>query len=146
MTMMMKTAAPGRSGDSLVGSQGGLADSQTAGRPVEVNDRPGDTEIHDNAFVELHAYLGCRADLYAETGACDFVENTTRERTPTGSYHRNCIRDLSIEQQRRNHRRAMTEVIARARQRNELTGKQTTGIDITEGDPFYGKRGCVESL
>jgi hypothetical protein len=66
--------------------------------PVEVNDRPGDTEIHDNAFVELHAYLGCRADLYAETGACDFVENTTRERTPTGSYHRNCIRDLSIEQ------------------------------------------------
>lgn len=31
----------------------------------------------------------------------------------------------------------MTSVIARARQQNELTGKQTTAIDITEGDPFY---------
>jgi putative transposase len=91
--------------------------------PVMDFDRPDDTEIHDNAFLELHTYLGCRADLYAETGACDFVEDTTRERTPTGSYHRNCIRDLPIEQQRRNHRRAMTEVIARARQQNELTGK-----------------------
>ena len=108
--------------------------------PVVDFDRPDDTEIHDNAFLEFHTYLGCRADLYAETGACDFVEDTTRERTPTGSYHRNCIRDLPIEQQRRNHRRAMTEVIARARQQNELTGKQTTAIDITEGDLFYGNR------
>jgi putative transposase len=109
--------------------------------PVVDFDRPDDTEIHDNAFLELHTYLGCRSDLYAETGAVDFIEDTTRERTPTGSYHRNCIRQLSIEQQRRNHRRAMTEVIARARQEGELTGKQTAAIDITEGDLFYGTRG-----
>lgn len=108
--------------------------------PVVDFDRPENTEIHDNAFLELQTYLGCRQDLYAETGAVDFVEDTTRERTPTGSYHRNCIRELSIEQQRRNHRRAMTEVIARARQEGQLTGKQLAAIDITEGDLFYGKR------
>ncbi|MGN8216624.1 hypothetical protein [Halococcus salifodinae] len=38
----------------------------------------------------------------------------------------------------------MTEVIARARQKGKLTGKQTTAIDITEGDPFYGKRETEE--
>lgn len=108
--------------------------------PVVDFDRPDDTEIHDNAFLELHTYLGCRQDLYAETGAGDFVEDTTRERTPTGSYHRNCIRALSIAQQRENHRAAMTEVIARARQKGKLTGNQTTAIDITEGKRFWGKR------
>lgn len=103
-------------------------------------DRPDDPEIHDNAFLELHTYLGCHQDLYAETGAADFVMETTRERTPTGSYHRNCIRALPIEQHRQNHRAAMTEVIARARQQGKLTGKQTTAIDITEGKPFWGNR------
>jgi len=112
--------------------------------PVVNFDRPDNTEIHDNAFLELHTYLGCRQDLYAETGAGDFAEDTTRERTPTGSYHRNCIRSLSIEQQRENHRAAMTEVIARARQKGKLTGKQTTAIDITEGKPFWGTRGTEE--
>jgi putative transposase len=103
-------------------------------------DRPDKTEIHDNAFLELHTYLGCREELYAETGAGDFAEDTTRRRTPTGSYHRNCIRSLSVKRQRRNHRRAMTEVIARARQQNRLAGKQTTAIDITAESPFNGKR------
>lgn len=56
--------------------------------PVVDFDRPDDTEIHDNAFLELHTYLGCRQDLYAETGAGDFAEDTTRDRIPTGSYHR----------------------------------------------------------
>ncbi len=77
--------------------------------PVVDFDRPDETEIHDNAFLELHTYLGCREELYAETGAGDFAEDTTRQRTPTGSYHRNCIRSLSIKQQRQNHRNAMTE-------------------------------------
>jgi len=108
--------------------------------PVVDFDRPDETEIHDNAFLELHTYLGCREDLYAETGAGDFAEDTTRQRTQTGSYHRNCIRSLSIEQQRQNHRRAMTEVIARARQQNQFTGEQTTAIDITTESPFNGKR------
>lgn len=108
--------------------------------PVVDFDRPDETEIHDNAFLELHTYLGCREELYAETGAGDFAEDTTRQRTPTGSYHRNCIRSLSIKRQRQNHRKAMTEVIARARQQNRLTGKQTTAIDITTESPFNGKR------
>lgn len=112
--------------------------------PVVDFDRPDETEIHDNSFLELHTFLGCREDLYAETGAGDFAEDTTRERTPTGSYHRNCIRDLSIDHQRENHRAAMTEVIARARQKGNLTGKQTTAIDITEGKRFWGKRETEE--
>jgi IS4 transposase len=112
--------------------------------PVVDFDRPDETEIHDNSFLELHTFLGCREDLYAETGAGDFAEDTTRERTPTGSYHRNCIRDLSIGHQRENHRAAMTEVIARARQKGNLTGKQTTAIDITEGKRFWGKRETEE--
>lgn len=112
--------------------------------PVVDFDRPDNTEIHDNAFLEFHTYLGCRQDLYAETGAGDFAEDTTRDRTPTGSYHRNCIRDLSIKQQRENHRAAMTEVIARARQKGKLTGNQTTAVDITEGKLFWGKRETEE--
>lgn len=112
--------------------------------PVVDFDRPDTTEIHDNAFLELHTYLGCRQDLYAETGAGDFAEDTTRDRTPTGSYHRNSIRELSIKQQRENHRAAMTEVIARAKQNGKLTGTQTTAIDITEGKPFWGTRDTEE--
>lgn len=108
--------------------------------PVVDFDRPDDTEIHDNAFLELHTFLGCRQDLCAETGAVDFTLETTRDRTPTGSYHRNCIRSLSIAHQRRNHRAAMTEVIARAKQQGELHRKQHVAIDITEGDPFLGER------
>jgi len=112
--------------------------------PVVDFDRPDETEIHDNAFLELHTFLGCRHDLHAETGANDFVEVTTRDRTPTGSYHRNCIRDLSIQRHRKNHRAAMTEVIARAHQTGKLIGKQTTAIDITEGKKFWGERGTEE--
>ena len=112
--------------------------------PVVDFDRPDDTQIHDNAFLELHTFLGCRSELHAETGANDFVEDTGRDRTPTGSYHRNSIRDLSIQQHRRNHRAAMTEVIARANQQGLLTGKQTTAIDITEGKEFWGKRDTAE--
>ncbi|WP_199241422.1 hypothetical protein [Halorubrum sp. ARQ200] len=112
--------------------------------PVVDFDRPDDTEIHDNAFLELHTFLGCRQDLCAETGAVDFTIETTRERTPTGSYHRNCIRSLSITQQRENHRAAMTEVIARAKQQGQLARKQHVAVDITEGDPFLGERDTEE--
>ncbi|AJF27943.1 MULTISPECIES: hypothetical protein [Haloarcula] len=112
--------------------------------PVVDFDRPDETQIHDNAFLELHTFLGCREDLYAETGANDFVEDSTRDRTPTGSYHRNSIRDLSIQQHRQNHRAAMTNVIARARQAGLLTGKQTVAIDITEGKKFWGERDTTE--
>lgn len=108
--------------------------------PVVEFDRSDETEIHDNAFLELHTFLGCRQDLCAETGAVDFTLETTRDRTPTGSYHRNCIRSLPIDHQRENHRAAMTEVIARARQQGELNRNQHVAIDITEGDPFQGKR------
>ena len=112
--------------------------------PVVDFDRPDDTQIHDNAFLELHTFLGCRGELHAETGANDFVEDSGRDRTPTGSYHRNCIRDLSIQKHRQNHRAAMTKVIARAKQQGLLTGKQTTAIDITVGKKFWGKRDTEE--
>jgi putative transposase len=108
--------------------------------PVVDFDRPDDTEIHDNAFIEMHTFLGCRTDLYAETGAVDFFEETTRERTPTGSYHRNCIRSVEVEQHRENHRRAMKNVIARAKQAGDFSEPAITAIDITEGDLFQGER------
>lgn len=50
--------------------------------------REDNTEIHENAFLEAHAYIGSREEMYAEDGTWNFAAETTRDRVQTGSTHR----------------------------------------------------------
>jgi IS4 transposase len=101
--------------------------------------RGDNTQIHENAFWEQHAFMGVRKNMFAESGADSFYVDSTRDRTPSGSNHRWQIRKLSIEEMRRQHRRTTKRLIERARRDGELVGKLWAAIDVTKDAPFTGE-------
>lgn len=77
--------------------------------------RGENTEIHENAFWEAHAFIGSREQMYAEDGTVNFAAETTRSRVQTGSTHRLHLKKISPSQAREMHRGATRELITRAR-------------------------------
>jgi len=97
-------------------------------------------EIHENAYWDLQTYLGLRERLAANEGACSFVYESSRARTPLGHAHRDQIRDLSIEQIREMYRQAVNRLLEEAAETEEFFRAGIVAIDITEADPFTGDR------
>jgi len=84
--------------------------------------RGKNTEIHQNAFFEAHAFMGSREEMYAEDGTVNFAADTTRERVQTGSTHRHHLHKIGPTDARQMHRDATRELIERARRDSELVG------------------------
>lgn len=98
--------------------------------------RGENTEIHDNAFLEGHAYIGSRAEMYAEDGTRNFAAETTRESVQTGSTHRYHLQKIAPEQAREMHRETTKDLIRKAQRDGELTDGVNTAIDITKSNPY----------
>ncbi len=98
--------------------------------------RGENTELHDNAFFEAHAYIGSRAESYAEKGTWNFAADTTRDRVQTGSTHRYHLQKITPDEAREMHRGTTKELVERARRDSELTGSLIASIDITKSNPY----------
>lgn len=98
--------------------------------------RGANTEIHENAFLEAHAFIGSRAEMYAEDGTWNFAAETTRDRVQTGSTHRHHLQKIDPDSAREMHRQTTKELIERARRDSELVGGVLTSIDITKSNPY----------
>lgn len=99
-------------------------------------DRAANTEIPEAAWWEAHAFMGARAEMYANDGLRSFTADTARQRVQSGSHHRAQLQQLSVEDARRSHRRTVEQVIERARGAGELTRNVKCAIDITKSNPF----------
>jgi IS4 transposase len=102
--------------------------------------RGKNTEIHQNAFFEAHAFMGSREEMYAEDGTVNFAADTTRERVQTGSTHRHHLHKIGPTDARQMHRDATRELIERARRDSELVGGVLVSIDITKSNPYSTKK------
>ncbi|MFC6977299.1 transposase [Halomicroarcula sp. GCM10025709] len=98
--------------------------------------RGDNAEVHENAFWESHAYMGSRAEMYAEDGTRNFAAETTRDRVQTGSTHRHHIQKINPEEARQMHRDTTEALIERARRDSELVGGVLASIDITKSNPY----------
>jgi IS4 transposase len=98
--------------------------------------RGDNTEVHENAFLEAHAFIGSRAEMYAEDGTWNFAAETTRDRVQTGSTHRHHIQKIDPDDARQMHRDTTEALIERARRDSELEGGVLTSIDITKSNPY----------
>lgn len=98
--------------------------------------RGDNTEVHENAFWESHAYMGSRAEMYAEDGTWTFAAETSRDRVQTGSTHRHHIQKIDPGEARQMHRDTTEALIERARRDSELVGGVLTSIDITKSNPY----------
>ena len=98
--------------------------------------RGDNAEVHENAFWESHAYMGSRAEMYAENGTWNFAAETTRDRVQTGSTHRHHLQKIDPEEARQMHRDTTEALIERARRDSELVGGVLASIDITKSNPY----------
>lgn len=98
--------------------------------------RGANTEIHENAFLEAHAFIGSRAEMYAEDGTRCFAAETTRNRVHTGSTHRHHLQKIDPDDARQMHRDTTQALIERARRDSELVGGVLASIDITKSNPY----------
>lgn len=80
-----------------------------------------------------------RKDMFAESGADSYRDETTREHVPAGRHHRDKLRMLDVDEIREMVQNTTRALIARARHNNELVGKLTVAIDITKGHPWTGE-------
>lgn len=99
-------------------------------------DRSENAEVHENAFWEAHAFIGSRAEMYAENGTWNFAAETTRERVHTGSTHRHHLQQIDPGDARRMHRGTTEDLIERARKDDELNDGVIVSIDITKSNPY----------
>ncbi|ADD07117.1 ISH7-type transposase NmgIRS28 [Natrialba magadii ATCC 43099] len=102
--------------------------------------RGKNTEVHDNAFLEAHAFIGSREEMYAENGTWNFAAETTRNRVQTGSTHRHHLQKIGPDAARKMHRDTTRELIERARRDSELVDGVLVSIDITKSNPYRTKR------
>ncbi|MFC4541683.1 transposase [Halosolutus amylolyticus] len=102
--------------------------------------RGKNTEVHDNAFLEAHAFIGSREEMYAENGTWNFAAETTRDRVQTGSTHRHHLQKIGPDAARKMHRDTTRELIERARRDSELVDGVLVSIDITKSNPYRTKR------
>jgi IS4 transposase len=98
--------------------------------------RGANTEVHENAFLEDHTFIGSRAEMYAEDGTRCFAAETTRNRVHTGSTHRHHLQKIDPDAAREMHRDTTEALIERARRDSELVGGVLTSIDITKSNPY----------
>lgn len=98
--------------------------------------RGANTEVHENAFLEDHTFMGSRAEMYAEDGTRCFAAETTRDRVHTGSTHRHHLQKIEPDEARQMHRGTTEALIERARRDSELVGDVLTSIDITKSNPY----------
>ncbi|QFU84522.1 transposase [Natronorubrum aibiense] len=98
--------------------------------------RGDNTEVHENAFLEAHAFIGSREEMYAENGTWNFAAETTRDRVQTGSTHRYHLQKIGVEEAREMHRKTTQALIERARRDSELVDGVITSIDITKSNPY----------
>lgn len=101
--------------------------------------RGENTQIPENAWWEQHTYLGMRKDMFAESGADSYRDETTREHIPAGRHHRDKLKMLSVDEIREMVQNTTQALVNRARHNNELIGKLTVAIDITKGHPWTGE-------
>jgi len=105
--------------------------------------RGQNTEIHNNAFLEAHAYIGAREDMYAEDGVDNYHADTTRSRVQSGSNHRYHMQKIGPDDAREMHHKVTEELIEQARGGGELDGPVLASIDITKSNP-YRTRNAIE--
>lgn len=103
-------------------------------------DRGENAEVHENAFWESHAYIGSRAEMYAENGTWNFAAETTRKRVHTGSTHRHHLQQIGPDEAREMHRSTTADLIERAQKDGELTDGVIASIDITKSNPYRTNR------
>lgn len=101
--------------------------------------RAENTEIHENAFWEGHAFVGSREEMYAENGTWNFAAETTRDRVQTGSTHRHHVQKLGPDQAREMHRETTQDLIEKAKRKAGIRGGVTVAIDITKSNPYRTK-------
>lgn len=100
--------------------------------------RGDNAQIPESAWWEQHTYLGTRSDMFAESGADSFHDDTTRDRAPRGRHHRDKLRVLDVDAVRQMMQSTTKALVARARHNSELVGKLEVAIDITKGHPWTG--------
>ena len=101
--------------------------------------RGENTRIPEGAWWEQHTFMGMRKDMFAESGADSYRDDTTREHIPAGRHHRDKLRVLETDDVREMMQNTTRALCARARHNSELVGKLTVAIDITKGHPWTGK-------
>ncbi len=88
----------------------------------------------------MQTYLGLREGLAANEGARNFVDESTRDRTPLGHAHREHIRDLSVSEIREMYRQAVNMLLNWVAETEQFFRAGIVAVDITEADPFTGDR------
>jgi len=101
--------------------------------------RGENTQIPEGAWWEQHTFLGMRSNMYAESGADSYRDDTSRERVPGGRHHRDKLRNLNVKETREMFQSATKDLVNHARRNSELVGNLTVAIDITKGNPWTGK-------
>ena len=100
--------------------------------------RGENAQIPEGAWWEQHTYMGMRSDMFAESGADSYHDDTTRKVAPRGRHHRDKLRVLDTDAVREMMRNTTQALVARARHNSELVGNLTVAIDITKGHPWTG--------